>query len=340
MAGGGSGGGSSGGSSVFDAGAGRDGGLDAGSSFTWGTVSVMPAPGSAASEVVAVAARPGEVWVAFFNGKLFRATTGGFTEVPGVIVPGVTGLHVSESGHVFAAGASTLTYCLGPDCTQAANFRTSTAVEREELLVDLCGAGERVFAIGNRGSQSTTVLYELDAQQRFTRLSIDLGLARGARCRVAPDGTVFIVGQDAITRFSNGTAMPEGLVRGGEPSTSFKSLSLLVADGGLVGAVAVGSDSRVAQLVPGTTTWQLSPPVGPGTSLIEVLALSETEFLAAGTANGPERFLRWDGTRWATLSPGPSAFFSSVRQGVVMSAREVLFVGASGFNPVIVRGTR
>ncbi|MDX2009121.1 MAG: hypothetical protein SFW67_02965 [Myxococcaceae bacterium] len=337
-AGGGNPGGGAGGGGV----AGADGGL---SSFRWSSLAVTPPP-SSTSVAVAVAARPGEAWVALDNGRLYRSDGGLFAEVPGLMVPSPRDLYVSPSGKVYtvASGRSALS-CTAGDCGVAANYVTGMTASTLETWSGLCGSGETVFAFGLRNG-STGVLYQF-AGGSWMQVSANLGVTSPRWCQLGPSGEVYVVGMDGIGKYEGGAFTPEMIDLMGQPAASWSSLALSIRGNAITEAFAVGGSGgsayRFARRNQATESWTSLAPNPAGLNLSVVIAFGLDEFLAAGTpasTTGP-RFMSWNGTAWVPSVPQPPSSISSVRDGWATSDREVFLVGAdSASSYAIIRGRR
>lgn len=350
-AGGGSvGGGSTGGGSVGGgaaggaAGGGGAGGVGGGSgTFVWSNLVALPAPSSFATPV-GVSCRPGEAWVVMDNGKLYRSTGAAFNELVGFSLGGLSDVYVSPAGKVYAVTSGrTAVHCTAGDCTIAANFVSNSVGTSTDTLKSLCGSGERVFAVGRRDTASIGTLYEFDGMGGWTKVSNNLGISSPQQCQVGPLGEVYVVGDLGVVRYDQGALTPEPIDTTGQPNATWSSIALAVENMAIVEAMVVGGGSgyRFARRVRGGTSWASLMPNTAGTMLNIVVAVSPTEFLAAGVGTTAARFMAWTGATWAPAMPSPPATITSVRDACVAEAREVFLVGTDGTGAYsLIRGRR
>lgn len=304
----------------------------------------MPPP-STLTYAVAVASRPGEAYVGMDNSKLYRSTGGAFTEVSGFTMASLNDVHVTPMGKVFVVSSTrSAAHCLAADCSVAANFTTAMTVSTADYFVSLCGAGERVFAVGSRDSGSTGLLYEFDGVSAWTKVSNNLGISSASECQVGPAGEVYVVGSLGVVRYDNGALTPEPVNLNGQPAAGWTSIALGVRSGAIVDAMIVGGGSgyRFARRDQATSSWNSLMPLTGGSNLSTVVAISPTEFLAAGTGSGAaNRFMSWNGTAWAPAMPAPPNTITTVRDASVTDPREVFLVGIDGSSSYsIIRGRR
>lgn len=311
--------------------------------FIWSNLVAMPPP-SSFTTAVAVASRPGEAFVGMDNSKLYRSTGGPFTEVAGFLMASLNDVHVTPMGKVFVVSATrSAAHCLAADCSVAANFTTAMTVSTADFFVSLCGAGERVFAVGSRDSGSTGLLYEFDGVSAWTKVSNNLGVASPSECQVGPGGEVYVVGSLGVVRYDLGALTPETVNLNGQPAAGWTSIALSVRAGAIAEAMIVGGGSgyRFARRDQATSSWTSLMPQPPGTSLSTVVAITPTEFLAAGSGSAANRFMSWNGTSWAPSVPAPPNTISSVRDATVTDTREVFLVGIDSSSAYsIIRGRR
>jgi hypothetical protein len=245
-------------------------------------------------------------------------------------------------GKVFVvSSARAAMHCLAADCSVAGNFTPAMTVSTVDLFLALCGAGERVFAVGNRDSGSTGILYEFDGVSAWTKVSNNLGIASASECQVGPRGEVYVVGSLGVVRYENGALTPETVTLNGQPAAGWNSIALGVRNGAIVEAMIVGGGSgyRFARRDQATSSWNSLMPQTTGSTLSTVVAISASEFLAAGS--GSPRFMAWNGTAWAAAVPAPPNTISTVRDASATDAREVFLVGVDSSSAYsIVRGRR
>lgn len=303
----------------------------------------MPPP-SVLTYAVAVASRAGEAWVGMDNSKLYRSTGGAFTEISGFTLSSISDVHVTPAGKVFVVSSGrTASHCLAADCSVAANFTTAMTVSSVDTFVALCGAGERVFAVGNRDSGSTGILHEFDGVGAWMKVSNNLGISSASECQVGPGGEVYVVGSLGVVRYENGALTPEAVNLNGQAAAGWNSIALGVRNGAIVEAMIVGGGSgyRFARRDQATSSWSSLPPQTTGSTLSTVVALGPTEFLAAGSGTAANRFMSWNGTAWVTAMPAPPNTISTVRDASVTDAREVFLVGVDSSSAyTIIRGRR
>ncbi len=303
----------------------------------------MPPP-SGFIVAVAVASRPGEAFVGMDNSKLYRSTGGPFTEVAGFSISSLSDVHVTPMGKVFVVSSTrAAAHCLAADCSVGANYTTAMTVSTADFFVSLCGFGERVFAVGSRDSGSTGLLYEFDGVSAWTKVSNNLGVASAKECQVGPGGEVYVVGSLGVVRYDNGALTPETIDLGGQPAAGWNSIALGLGSGAIVEAMIVGGGSgyRFARRDQTTSSWSSLMPLTTGSNLSTVVSLGPTEFLAAGSGSGANRFMSWNGTSWAPSVPAPPNTISSVRDATVTDAREVFLVGNDSSSAyTIIRGRR
>lgn len=303
----------------------------------------MPPP-SSLTYAVAVASRPGEAYVGMDNSKLYRSTGGAFTEVAGFTIPSLNDVHVTPMGKVFVVSATrSAAHCLAADCSVGASFTTAMTVSTADYFVSLCGAGERVFAVGSRDSGATGLLYEFDGVNAWTKVSNNLGISSASECQVGPGGEVYVVGSLGVVRYENGALTPEAINLNGQPAAGWTSIALAVQAGAIVEAMIVGGGSgyRFARRDQATSSWNSLMPLTSGANLSTVVAIGPTEFLAAGSGSGANRFMSWNGTSWAPSMPAPPNTISTVRDATVTDAREVFLVGVDSSSAYsIIRGRR
>lgn len=278
------------------------------------------------------------------SGKLYRSTGAAFVELTGFVLNGLTDLYVSPTGKVYAVTQGrTAAHCLAADCSTAAAFTTvmSAAAGATETFRGLCGAGERVVAYGTRDT-SIGVLYEFDGVGAWTKVSNNLGISTPQDCALGPAGEVFVIGEAGIVRYETGATTPETIDLMGQPAATWRSIALVVRQGAIVEAFAVGGGSgyRFARRNNQTATWTSLPPnPTAGSVLNTVLAIRPDEFLAAGT--GTTRFMAWNGAAWGPAMPAPPNTISTIRDAWVTDEREVFLVGLDGANAyTIIRGRR
>lgn len=303
----------------------------------------MPPP-SNLTYAIAVASRQGEAWVGMDNSKLYRSTGGSFTEVTGYALMGLNDVHVTPAGKVFVVSQGrAASHCLAADCTVAANFTTAMTVSTLDYFVSLCGSGERVFAVGSRDNGSVGVLYEFDGVSAWMKVSNNLGISSATECQVGPGGEVYVVGTLGVVRYDNGALTPETVNLNGQPAAGWTSIAFGLRNGAIVEAMIVGGGSgyRFARRDQATSSWNSLMPLTTGSGLSTVVALSPTEFLAAGSGSVANRFMSWNGTSWVPSMPAPPNTISSVRDAVATDAREVFLVGIDSSNSyTIIRGRR
>jgi hypothetical protein len=276
------------------------------------------------------------------NSKLYRSTGGAFTEVTGFVLSSLSDVRVTPMGKVFVvSSARAAMHCLAADCSVAGNFTPAMTVSTVDFFLALCGAGERVFAVGNRDSGSTGILYEFDGVSAWTKVSNNLGIASASECQVGPRGEVYVVGSLGVVRYENGALTPETVTLNGQPAAGWNSIALGVQNGAIVEAMIVGGGSgyRFARRDQATSSWNSLMPQTTGSTLSTVVAISASEFLAAGS--GSPRFMAWNGTAWAAAVPAPPNTISTVRDASATDAREVFLVGVDSSSAYsIVRGRR
>lgn len=291
-----------------------------------------------------VASRAGEAWVGMDNSKLYRSTGGAFNEVAGFSLAGLSDVHVTPAGKVFVvSGGRNAAHCLAADCSVAANFVMATTPTSTDSFRGLCGLGERVMAIGARDSGSTGILLEFDGVGGWTKVSNNLGVSSPMECKVGPGGEVYVLGALGVSRYDNGSLTPETIDLGGQPAATWSSLALAISNGAIVEAMVVGGGSgyRFARRSQATSSWTSLTPITPGTQLQAVVAVTPTEFLAAGTGSTTNRFVSWNGSAWGPSMPSPPNTISTVRDACVTDPREVFLVGIDGASSyTIIRGRR
>lgn len=302
----------------------------------------MPAP-TLNTSAATVGARPGEAYVGFDNGRLYRSTGTAFQEVTGVVVAGLKDLYLSPTGKVFIVSSSrSAAHCLGPDCSLNANwvFLNSAAGVGTEAFLGTCGLGEQVYAIGTRDT-NVGVLYEFDGMGAWTRVSNNLGISRPRRCELGPGGEVYVVGDLGVVRYEQGATTPEPVDTTGQPQASWEAIGLAIDNGVIVDAFigGSGSGSRYARREAATSSWTGLMPVATGPAITVIAAVSPTEFLAAGA--GTPKFTVWNGASFVAAMPGPPNTIGTVRDIAVATPREVFVVGSDGNSSYsIIRGRR
>jgi hypothetical protein len=314
---------------------GTGGGTSTSANFTWTTLAF---PEGVAPQ--AVSARPGELYAVTFTGELLRSTGGALTAVPGFSFFDATDVYVSPSGKVYVTGSrNAARVCTVGDCSMGANYVATSNSTLTDSFAGVCGMGERVFAVGT-GTSLEGILFE-DTNNAFLRVSTSLGIGGVRNCVVAPNGDVFVAGQDGVARVVGGAATPEPINLSGQ--TARWRYVALATDGGAItdGLLVGGLGSYRSARRSATGQWTTLAADPRGMELIGVVALSEHEFLAVGTPASPTgpRLLLFD-TAWRPVDPQPPLVVS-VNSISVVNRNELYLIGRTGSSQTLLyRGTR
>lgn len=308
------------------------------------SLSVIPTPSP--SGTAAVAARPGEAWLAI-SPSVYRSTGTAFNQVTGVTINSIRDIWVTPMGKVFVvSGSPNSMICTATDCSMGANFTSQPSGGSSDYFDGLCGAGEAVYAIGN-GNNSQAILFEFNGTG-WTKISDDLGFQGAKRCIVGPSGEIYVLGKTFAIRYEGGGFSQENVDLMGQAAAEWNDFAFTFGpsvEGFMVGGPGLGVSVvsyRFARRNAAGGGWTVMPIPMMGSSLNAVVRLGPNEYLAAGSSSvmGTPKFLQWNGTAWVASSQPPNAL-STVTRASAVSEREVFLVGnASAGGYAVVRGRR
>lgn len=290
-----------------------------------------------AGPVQAVAGNGRETF-ALVNNRLSRLVG---TELVPLSSPTVSigrALFVTPFGAVHAIGTTQSTFCAAR-CEEGTNHRLLPD-RPGDLSLRICGLGETVFAVADRGGTST-VLLDFVASRGWGDLQASPALAIGefVDCLVLPSTEVLVAGTRGVTRLTRAGAVvaTEPFDLQGQTRISWNDMDLTVTTSGeLRSIVIVGGDGAYRSAQRTGEAWRALPAIEPGVYFERVTGWSETdEFFAWGSRQvGGTVTFRFSNGRWSPLVvpvDQPQLFGTS---------GPVLFVGgSSGGRPGLFRGT-
>ncbi|MBL8917555.1 MAG: hypothetical protein JNJ54_01730 [Myxococcaceae bacterium] len=327
---GGAGGGTAGGTA-----GGAAGGTPIDGGFTWTPISF---PSNVALQTVAVQGR--DVAGVTFTGELLTLDGGAFVPVPGFSFVEAMDVLVTPSRRVFVAGNRNNSYVCAANCGSGSSFTLKTTTTGTEFFVGLCGEGERVFAVAIGTSLSGILLeYSNDAWRRVTT---SLGVGTVRTCVVAPNGDVYVAGDDGVARVTGSTSTPEPIDLQLQPAARWSWVALTF-DGGTVtdGLLTGGSSGYRLARRGGSGTWVALPPRPGGMELYGVVALRDHSFFAVGTpsSSSTDRFFLFEDDQLSLVQPPPPLLVDVSSMAVGPEGLYVVGQASSGRKHCF-RGTR
>jgi hypothetical protein len=338
------GGASTGGGTTTGGGSATGGGALADFSFI--RMSISPDPGSQADFTVHGLAKRanGELWAVFANGKVYVAPSGSnvLTLLPGQpAVPTVSAalidVGVTTTGVFLLTLAGALACTTG--CTTFADFNPAGTITGTENGQAMCSNGNTVAFITQ--DNSLTGLWTVSGGGSFSKFVADVGVTRGYSCFMAPNGDVYVPGDDSAiaVAYGAGGLGTQAIALGANPTASWRSVTI-----GAAGGFVVGGGSGLRAAVKAGSTWNDLVPDTSG-SLMSAVVTAGNEVYAGQFTNSsgttaPALF-KWNGSRFVPLPTQPTPAFD-VTSALGVSANELYFAGTErafgGF--IVMHGTR